>query len=162
MAKVSSKVPRGFTRYYVLYLLSDTPLTGKEIIKEAEARSDGVWSPSPGLIYPLLGRLLDDGLIMEMGEGRFICTSKGRRALLSHYDFQEHLDQQLKMVQKLGVSMFTTGKFLAEEAVYRISSVVESVKKRASESSNELQERFNSRYKNFLEGELERLKAKDE
>jgi DNA-binding PadR family transcriptional regulator len=162
MAKVSSKVPRGFTRYYVLYLLSETPLTGKEIIKEAEAKSDGVWSPSPGLVYPLLGRLLDDELIMEVDEGRFICTSKGRRALLNYNDFQEHLEQQLKMVQKLGVSMFTTGKFLAEEAVYRITSVVESVKKRASESSNELQERFNSHYKNFLEGELERLKAKNE
>ena len=65
MSKVKGSVPRGFTRFYALHLLNSKPMTGKEIIIEAEKRSDGAWSPSPGLIYPLLGRLLRDELIEE-------------------------------------------------------------------------------------------------
>jgi DNA-binding PadR family transcriptional regulator len=56
-----SAIPRGFSRQYILDLLTATkrPITGKEIIDEAIILSQGKWGPSPGLIYPMLGRLLD-------------------------------------------------------------------------------------------------------
>jgi DNA-binding PadR family transcriptional regulator len=38
-------------------------MSGKEIIDKAIAESGGIWKPSPGLIYPLLGRLIEEGLI---------------------------------------------------------------------------------------------------
>ena len=60
--RVGSVVPRGFSRYFILELLKKKPHTGKEIIDSAVKQSDGIWKPSPGLIYPLLGRLLDEGL----------------------------------------------------------------------------------------------------
>ena len=42
-------------------------------------QSNGIWKPSPGLIYPLLGRLLDEGLIEETKDGRYQITKKGKR-----------------------------------------------------------------------------------
>jgi len=63
--RVGSSVPRGFSRYFILKVLKNKPHTGKEIIDLAVKQSDGIWKPSPGLIYPLLGRLLDEGLIEE-------------------------------------------------------------------------------------------------
>ncbi len=59
--RVGSAVPRGFSRYYILQQLEKMPHTGKEIIDSAIEESAGEWKPSPGLIYPLLGRLLDEG-----------------------------------------------------------------------------------------------------
>ena len=52
-------------------------MTGKEIIDRATVESGGKWKPSPGLIYPLLGRLLDDGLVTEDKDGRYSITKKG-------------------------------------------------------------------------------------
>ena len=52
-------------------------MTGKEIIDKAILQSDGKWRPSPGLIYPLLGRLLEEGLIDEIQNGKYKITGKG-------------------------------------------------------------------------------------
>ena len=76
--RVGSSIPRGFSRYYILELLKKDPHTGKEIIDHATEESEGNWKPSPGLIYPLLGRLLDEGLIEETKDGKYQITKKGR------------------------------------------------------------------------------------
>jgi DNA-binding PadR family transcriptional regulator len=54
---------------------------GYEMIQELEARTGGVWRPSPGSIYPTLQLLEDEDLIAgEEGEGRrrFALTDAGR------------------------------------------------------------------------------------
>ena len=56
--RVGSSVPRGFSRYFILELLKKNPHTGKEIIDYAVEQSNGIWKPSPGLIYPLLRKIV--------------------------------------------------------------------------------------------------------
>ncbi len=56
LSKVRSSIPRGFSRRYMLELLTEQSMTGKEIIDKAIVQSQGKWRPSPGLIYPMLGR----------------------------------------------------------------------------------------------------------
>lgn len=160
MSQTPGKVPRGFTRYYVLFLLSEKELTGKEIIEESIIRSDGDWAPSPGLIYPLLGRLVRDGLIQELDGGRFTITSDGEGELSNHGVFQDQIEGQFNLVNKLGLSMFTAGKFLADEAVDRISSVSTTVWSRVRKRSGDAQQRFEEKYEEFLLQELEALNQK--
>ena len=52
-------------------------MTGKEIIDKAIVQSHGKWRPSPGLIYPMLGRLPEEGLIAETDNGRYEITRNG-------------------------------------------------------------------------------------
>ena len=160
MSQTPGKVPRGFTRYYVLFLLSEKELTGKEIIEESIERSDGDWAPSPGLIYPLLGRLVRDGLIQELDGGKFTVTSDGVGELSNHGVFQDQIEGQFNLVNKLGLSMFTAGKFLADEAVDRISSVSTTVWDRVRKRSGDAQQRFEEKYEEFLLRELEVLNTK--
>ena len=61
--RVGSVIPRGFSRHYVLTSIREAPMSGKELIDKAIAESGGIWKPPPGLIYPLLGRLIEEGLI---------------------------------------------------------------------------------------------------
>ena len=68
--RVGSSVPRGFSRHFILETLKKKPHTGKEIIDFAIKQSEGKWKPSPGLIYPLLGRLLEEKLIQETTGGK--------------------------------------------------------------------------------------------
>src|SRR5215475_8066436 len=77
ISRVGSAIPRGFSRHYILALLKEEPMSGKEIMDKAVLQSDGKWKPSPGLIYPMLGRLLEEGLISETENGRYKITSKG-------------------------------------------------------------------------------------
>jgi len=158
MTKVTSNVPRGFTRFYVLYLLTEKPMTGKEIIDEAIQKSEGDWEPSPGLIYPLLGRLVRDGLISETEGGGFIITEEGEKTLQQYSKLQDQIDKQFQLVNRLGISVYTAGKFIAEEAMDRIGVVTSSVKDRVGKKSQEAQQRFDEMYEEFLLGELERLK----
>ena len=160
MSKISGKVPRGFTRFYVLHLLTERSMTGKEIIEEAEEQSKGDWTPSPGLIYPLLGRLVRDGLIAETDEGEFTITGKGEDALQQYTNLQRQLERQLDLVNDLGMSVYSRGKFVAEEAVKRISDVTSSMWDRVTKRSGKAQQSFEERYEEFLLNELERIEQR--
>ncbi|WP_344237333.1 PadR family transcriptional regulator [Actinocorallia libanotica] len=72
---------RGATRAAILLLLAEEPRDGNQIIREAERRSGGHWSPRPGAVYPTLQQLADEGLARgeETGGRRvFALTDEGR------------------------------------------------------------------------------------
>jgi len=153
MSKAS--IPRGFSRYYILHLLKEKgTLTGKEIIDEAERRSEGAWRPSPGLVYPLLGRLLSDGLIEETEDGRHRLTAKGEVALKDYAKIQEEMDRRLEVVRRLGVA----GKILAEDTLDRLMTLAKGCRSEISKTSSEARDGLLKKYKAFLESELERLR----
>jgi DNA-binding PadR family transcriptional regulator len=54
---------RGDVRAAILTLLTERPMHGYEMIQEIAARSNGLWKPSPGSVYPTLQLLEDEGLI---------------------------------------------------------------------------------------------------
>jgi DNA-binding PadR family transcriptional regulator len=75
------KARRGDVRTAALLLLAEEPRNGYQIMQEIEERSDGVWRPSPGSVYPALQQLEDEGLIRsEESDGRklFVLTEEGR------------------------------------------------------------------------------------
>ncbi len=75
------KARRGDIRTAALLLLAEEPRNGYQIMQEIEERSDGVWRPSPGSVYPALQQLEDEGLIrLQESDGRklFQLTDAGR------------------------------------------------------------------------------------
>jgi len=154
-SKTQAAIPRGFSRFYLLHILKEKgPLTGKQIIDEAERQSEGMWRPSPGLIYPLLGRLFSDALIEEVDDGRYVLTEKGATVLKEFVNVQEEINRRLEVVRKLGF----TGKLLAEDTLDRIVAMVNDRRGDISQLSNEAKGVFLKRYTAFLESELRRLK----
>ena len=72
---------RGDVREAALLLLAEGPLNGYQIMQEIERRSNGVWRPSPGSVYPALAQLEDEDLVRteELGDRRtFVLTDAGR------------------------------------------------------------------------------------
>lgn len=53
----------------LLVLAERSPLHGYELIAELEERSEGRWRPSPGSMYPALGRLEEKGLVVGAADG---------------------------------------------------------------------------------------------
>jgi DNA-binding PadR family transcriptional regulator len=65
------KARRGDIRTAALLLLAEEPRNGYQIMQEVQERSDGVWRPSPGSVYPALQQLEDEGLIRSQeSDGR--------------------------------------------------------------------------------------------
>src|SRR5215469_13729453 len=71
----------GNVRAAILALLAERPMHGYEMIQELDARTGGVWRPSPGSVYPTLQLLEDEGLIVSEeteGRKRFTLTEAGQ------------------------------------------------------------------------------------
>jgi len=78
---------RGDVRLAILALLNERSMHGYEMMQELADRTQGLWRPSPGSLYPALQLLEDQGLVKsETGDGRreFTLTDEGRAHLASH------------------------------------------------------------------------------
>jgi len=75
---------RGDVRAAILTLLAQRPMHGYEMIQEIAERSENLWRPSPGSVYPTLQLLVDEGLIAatesEGSKKLFELTDEGRTA----------------------------------------------------------------------------------
>src|ERR1700737_4998413 len=75
---------RGDVRAAILVLLAERPMHGYEMIQEIAERSQDLWRPSPGSVYPTLQLLVDEGLIVgtetEGSKKLFELTGAGRAA----------------------------------------------------------------------------------
>jgi len=73
---------RGDIRAAILALLAEQPMHGYQIIQELTERTDGVWRPSPGSVYPTLQQLEDEDLVheaaSESGKRVYELTEAGR------------------------------------------------------------------------------------
>lgn len=62
--------PRGLLLHYILYQIYKRPTHGYEILQEIEARTEGAWRPGAGSIYPMLKKLVSQGLIKSGSPSR--------------------------------------------------------------------------------------------
>jgi len=147
--RVGSSIPRGFSRYFILELLKNKPHTGKEIIDHAIEQSQGIWKPSPGLIYPLLGRLLDEGLIEEKSDNRYQITKKGKDTAEDVDKINDIIKKQLEVVFRIG----SVGRFVAIDILEKMSIMSSILRSNAEKMT--VQEA--QKYKKFLELELKKI-----
>ena len=79
---------RGDVRAALLVLLAEEPRNGYQLMQEIAQRSDGVWKPSPGSVYPALQLMEDEGLVALQGTDRkvYVLTDEGRAHVEAHAD----------------------------------------------------------------------------
>ena len=151
--RVGSAIPRGFSRYYILQQLQKMPHTGKEIIDSAVKESDGEWKPSPGLIYPLLGRLLDENLIEETENGKYQITNKGKTTFEDLESFNHNMKKQMDTMMKIA----KVGKFMEMDDLEKVTILGNLLSSNVGNMTN----REVEKYKKFLQSELEKIKEMD-
>ena len=147
--RVGSSVPRGFSRYFILELLKKKPHTGKEIIDYAVEQSNGIWKPSPGLIYPLLGRLLDEELVEETGDGKYQLTQKGTETAEDVDRINDIVKKQLDVLFRLG----NLGRFVALDLLEKITTMGSILSSNVANMTDE----ETRKYRRFLESELKKI-----
>ena len=150
--RVGSSIPRGFSRYFDLELLKEKTYTGKEIIDYAVEQSNGIWKPSPGLIYPLLGRLLDENLIQETKDGKYQLTKEGEETAKDVDKMNDIIKNQLEVLFRLG----NVGRFVALDILEKISSMGSILSSNIANMTDE----ETQKYKEFLQSELDKMNEK--
>ena len=151
--RVGSSIPRGFSRYFILELLKKKAHTGKEIINYAVEQSNGIWKPSPGLIYPLLGRLLDEGLIKEAKDGRYQITKKGLDTAQDVDKINDIVKKQLDVLFRLG----NVGRFVALDLLEKIATMGSVLSSNITNMTDE----ETQKYREFLQEELKKINEKN-
>lgn len=90
-------------RLILLKLIEESPRHGYDLIREIEARSNGAYAPSPGVVYPTITMLDDMGLIEEQkSEGakkQFAITEAGQAHLAER---KEEVDALFARLAELG------------------------------------------------------------
>ncbi|QJE01294.1 PadR family transcriptional regulator [Massilia forsythiae] len=89
----------------LLALIAERPGHGYELIKELEARSNGFYVPSPGMMYPALACMEDQGHVTIEQEGnrkRYAPSDEGRAHLEAN---RERADAMLAKLQQAADKM---------------------------------------------------------
>jgi DNA-binding PadR family transcriptional regulator len=102
-------MPRGrkFTsddlQLLLLALLADRPSHGYELIKALETRSNGFYTPSPGMVYPALTYLEELGHVTVEAEGnrkRYAVADAGREHLAANRERVEFMLAKLSHIAR--------------------------------------------------------------
>lgn len=86
-ARGRKRAARGDIRAAILSLLADGPKNGYALIKAIAEKTDGLWRPSPGSVYPTLQQLVDEELVEATGDGRrtdYELTDAGMSYIADH------------------------------------------------------------------------------
>lgn len=93
----------GELRLLLLHLVAEQPRHGYDLIRAIGELAGGEYAPSPGVVYPTLSLLVDEGMIAEeTGEGprkAFAVTDSGRAEL---HGKDAELDAILTRLKALG------------------------------------------------------------
>jgi DNA-binding PadR family transcriptional regulator len=95
----------GDLKLITLSLLAEAPRHGYDIIKALEERTNGIYSPSPGVVYPTLTFLEEAGYAASAAEGNkkvFSITEAGQAHLA---DNREMIDGVLEHLERFGRKM---------------------------------------------------------
>jgi DNA-binding PadR family transcriptional regulator len=74
---------KGRLRLMILWLLYQSPRKGIDIIDDIYKMTWGWWRPSPGSVYPLLNKMVEDGVVVKGEEDKYVITQKGIKELES-------------------------------------------------------------------------------
>jgi DNA-binding PadR family transcriptional regulator len=99
----------------LLDLLVDEPRHGYELIKLLETRSNGFYTPSPGMVYPALTYLEEIGYTVATAEGnrkRYALNDGGRMYVVSN---RERIDRIWAKLNFFAQKMGLVRRALAEE-----------------------------------------------
>jgi DNA-binding PadR family transcriptional regulator len=113
--RAARMIASGDLQLIILALLSERPRHGYEIIKAIEEHSSGIYTPSPGVVYPALTYLEEMGYASVEPEGnkkQYRITEAGAEHLKKNH---ENVDEMLDQLARFGRKMAHIRKEYAEQ-----------------------------------------------
>jgi len=103
--RIGRMLASGDLRLVALYLIEEQPRHGYDLIKAIEEKTAGLYSPSPGIVYPALTFLEEAGFVVSTAEGNkklYTITDEGRQHLAEN---REAVQTTLNFLGQAGEKM---------------------------------------------------------
>jgi DNA-binding PadR family transcriptional regulator len=143
MKRISlERMKRGALKFMILSLLQEKPMYVYEIIKSINAKTNGLYKPSTGSIYPILRGLIKQGYVkVEEKDGKKIysLTEEGRKKfeeIKAEKDLIRNNPVKKKLVDSLfeiGLVIYNNRDKLDDQKVEKILNIIEGCKKNIEE-----------------------------
>jgi DNA-binding PadR family transcriptional regulator len=86
-------------RRWILYIVRESPKSGAEIMDVMEANLQGWWRPSPGSVYPLLRRMVEEGVLSRSSEDKYSLTQSGREEVEHPWPWSDQHERAPRSVE---------------------------------------------------------------
>jgi DNA-binding PadR family transcriptional regulator len=104
--------PKGLLRYYILHKIAQKPIHGYEIIQDIDSKTEGAWRPGAGSLYPILKKLVSEGLIRAEPEPSaeatrrvYQITPKGVESLAHAKEMFANFQQRFGSLRRLFIDL---------------------------------------------------------
>lgn len=104
--------PKGLLRYYILHKIAQNPIHGYEIIQDIDSKTEGAWRPGAGSLYPILKKLVSEGLIKaepepsaEVTRRVYQITPKGTESLVHAKEMFTNFQQRFGSLRRLFIEL---------------------------------------------------------
>src|SRR5438445_7101310 len=104
--------PKGLLRYYILHKIAQKPIHGYEIIQDIDSKTEGAWRPGAGSLYPILKKLVSEGLIKadpepsnEATRRVYQITPKGVESLAHAKEMFANFQQRFVSLRRLFIEI---------------------------------------------------------
>ncbi|REE98847.1 PadR family transcriptional regulator [Thermomonospora umbrina] len=141
----------GRLRLYLLKMLEESPRHGYEVIRLLQDRFMGVYSPSPGTIYPRLARLESEGLVTHeviKGKKVYSLTDQGRAEL------ERRMDELAELEEEISAS----AQQFAREVQEDVRQTVRTLREELTQAARDMRERSRTAPKEAWRENKERQK----
>lgn len=122
----------GDLRLYLLKLLEEGPRHGYDIITELENRFLGLYSPSPGTVYPRLAALEEEGLVEATVE------AGGRKVYRLTDAGAAELEERSEELRELGRRVAGSARELAREVREDVRSSVRDLRREIKDAARDV------------------------
>ena len=104
--------PKGLLRYYILHKIAQKPIHGYEIIQDIDSKTEAAWRPGAGSLYPILKKLVSEGLIKadpepssEATRRVYQITPKGVESLAHAKEMFTNFQQRFSSLRRLFIEL---------------------------------------------------------
>ncbi len=124
----------GGLKTLVLHILSEGPKNGAELMDAIDIMSHGHWKPSPGSIYPLLSKAVEENLVTKREDRKYELTKAGieeismfKTGFTSHPDSIEgilhEIDSNLSYLEDLSYEKLKSHTQLLENISQKVNRI---------------------------------------
>jgi DNA-binding PadR family transcriptional regulator len=109
--------PKGLLRYYILHKIAQKPIHGYEIIQDIDSKTEGAWRPGAGSLYPILKKLVSEGVIKadeepseEATRRIYHITPKGVESLAHAKEMFDNFQHRFGSLRRLFIELIDPDK----------------------------------------------------
>ncbi|KUG19304.1 MAG: PadR family transcriptional regulator [Methanomicrobiaceae archaeon] len=123
---------RGLLTLYILHSLNREPKSGYDLRKEISEKTERLWMPSKGTLYPILQQLEEEGLILVCETGKrskivYCLTDRGRAVLGSIVQHEKASHDRLLHVKNLLFDIFGEEKGMLKSLYFELGTVIDAL-----------------------------------